>query len=80
MCPEATNPGKNNGMQPMNPVTYTMTFKGNTLVDIAPRPSGIGYPLYHREAERNGVRAPMDKVIRYISNACARAMSSEPRQ
>ena len=35
-----------------HPAVYTMTFKGNTLVDISPRDSGKGIPLYRRDALR----------------------------
>jgi hypothetical protein len=37
MRPEATKPGKDSRAQPLDPVTYPLTFKGNTLVDVAPR-------------------------------------------
>jgi len=71
-CPESTNPGKSNPAQPLRPVTYTMMFKGNTLVDIAPRATGPGYPLYQRTAQRNGTTAPMKNVTRYVADTFAK--------
>ena len=67
-CPESTDPGTNNPNQPIHPVTYTLTFKGNTLVDIAPRATGVGYPLYQRTAERDGSAPPPKRVTRYIAD------------
>ena len=48
--------------------TYTCTFKGNTLVDIAPRSSSPGYPLYRRDRERDSDLAPTNKVTRFVSS------------
>jgi hypothetical protein len=52
--------------------TYTCTFKGNTLVDIAPRSSSLGYPLYRRDYERDSDRAPTNKVTRFVSSVLPR--------
>jgi len=51
-----------------NPITYTMTFKGNTLVDVSPRDPGKGLPLYQRNAERDGTAAPMKTVQRFVAD------------
>ena len=48
--------------------TYTLTLKGNTLVDITPRSTAQGYPLYQRNRERDGDRATTHTVTRFISN------------
>ena len=62
---ESTNPG--NTWQPAKePTRYTCRFRGNTLVDISPRDSGLGYPLYLRD-DLNGTKAPIKQVKRYVS-------------
>ena len=43
-----------------------MRFRGNDLVDIGPRESGLGYPLYQRERYKQNT-APMKKVTRYVA-------------
>ena len=50
------------------PMVYTMTFKGNTLVDISPRDRGKGIPLYQRNALRAGTEAPMRTVTRFVAD------------
>jgi hypothetical protein len=45
-----------------------MTFKGNTLVDVAPRDGGNGIPLYQRNAMRDGAAAPMKNLTRFVAN------------
>ena len=62
---ESTNPGSQ--WIPDASVQYTLTFKGNTLVDIAPRSSRLGYALYQRTQERDGTIAPMTTVTRFVS-------------
>ena len=49
---------------------YVCTFKGNTLVDIAPAPAtitdGLGYPLYRRK-HMKAHEAPMKVVTRFVT-------------
>ena len=45
---------------------FTIRFRGNDVVDIAPRETGLGYPLYRRDHLR-GSRAPMRKVARVVA-------------
>ncbi len=48
--------------------TYACTFKGNTLVDIAPRDTNLaGYPIYLRDNYKTGTQAPMKKVTRHVA-------------
>lgn len=47
---------------------YTMTFKGNTLVDISPRDTAFGYQLYERDQMRTATTAPMQRVNRFVSD------------
>jgi hypothetical protein len=61
---ESTNPGSN--WTNPTPTTYTLTFKGNTLVDISPRSSSPGYPLYQRDHLRDGSTAPLKVVTRFV--------------
>jgi hypothetical protein len=49
---------------PARPVV-TIRFRGNEAVDVSPRESGPGYPLYRREHLRAGP-APMRKVTRVV--------------
>ena len=44
---------------------FTMHFKGNDLVDITPRESGLGYPLYERSHYKQH-KAPLKKVTRFV--------------
>ena len=47
---------------------YDLTFKGNTLIAIAPRPTDEkGYILYQREAYRSGA-ASLHKVRRFVAD------------
>ena len=46
---------------------FTCQFRGNTLVDISPRPEGTGYPLYTKRSQYKAEKAPMKKVTRYVS-------------
>jgi hypothetical protein len=61
---ESTNPGE--GWKPDRDRVFTCTFRGNTLVDIIPRDSGPGYPLYERDTMK-AAKAPMHTVERYIA-------------
>jgi hypothetical protein len=46
---------------------YTISFKGNTVVDIAPRETNpTAYPLYLRDHFKKNA-APIKKVTRYVS-------------
>ena len=65
MWPESTDPGSQ-WKPPAPSNVYTMTFRGNTLVDIAPRVQGKGYPLFLRE-EMKATKAPMTTVKRTIA-------------
>ena len=61
---EGTNPGpdwKND-----HPEVFTFSFKGNTVVDVAPRPKDSAYPSFER-AEYKQEKAPMIKVRRFVS-------------
>ena len=62
---ESSNPG--GSWSNPNPTIYTMTFKGNTLVDVTPREEGVGYPLYERRQERDWTTAPMKVVRRFAA-------------
>jgi len=46
---------------------FTCQFRGNTLVDISPRPEGAGYPLYTKRGQYKAEKAPMKTVTRYVS-------------
>ena len=48
------------------PTLYTLTMRGNTLVDINPRSKGPGYPLYQRD-EMKADQAPMIERERFVS-------------
>lgn len=61
---ESTNPGAT-WQPPDEPARYVCRFRGSTLVDISPRDSGRGYPLYLRDSLTQG-SAPMKKVTRYL--------------
>jgi hypothetical protein len=62
---ESTNPGSK--WEPDDPpLKYTLTMKGNTLVDIEPRSQSPGYPLYQRDHMRDNNRAPMKEAVRYV--------------
>jgi hypothetical protein len=63
---EVTDPGPT--WTNPHPITYTMTFKGNTLVDVSPRDAGPGIPLYQRNAQRDGTAAPMKTVTRFVTS------------
>jgi hypothetical protein len=45
---------------------FTIRFRGNDVVDISPRETGPGQPLYRREHLRAG-KAPMRKVKRVVA-------------
>lgn len=73
---EGTAPGSNiagfrDGPQGGGPSSepwprFTFSLKGNTVVDVSPRPDGPGYPLYQR-AHYQRTEAPMKQVSRYVS-------------
>ena len=62
---ESTDPGRS--WSNSSPTIYTMTFKGNTLVDVTPREEGAGYPLYERRAQRDSTTTPMMVVRRFVA-------------
>ncbi len=65
MWPESTDPGR--AWQPPRPPNiYSMIFRGNTLVDIAPREKGKGFELFLRDELKAGA-ASMTKVTRYTA-------------
>jgi hypothetical protein len=61
---ESTDPGDT--WKPAKDRLFTCTFRGNTLIDIAPRDAGPGYPLYEREPLK-ATKAPMRTVERYVA-------------
>ena len=62
---ESTDPGAQ--WKPADPpAKYTFTFRGNTVIDVSPRDTGLGFPLYQREALK-AADAPMINVQRYIA-------------
>jgi hypothetical protein len=49
-------------------VQFTIQMRGNTVVDISPRDDDPrSYPLYQRDELKTGRKAPMKKVVRYVS-------------
>ncbi|MDZ4818029.1 MAG: hypothetical protein SGJ20_03550 [Planctomycetota bacterium] len=61
---ECTNPGTH--WQPgSKPSIFTMRFRANTLIDIEPRDSAAGFPLYRRDRYRSE-RTPMTTVTRFV--------------
>jgi hypothetical protein len=62
---EGINPGPR--WKPADsPGRYTFLMKGNTLIDVSPRPQGPGFPLYQRTYYQQ-TKAPTKQVTRYIS-------------
>ena len=51
--------------RPPNPV-FTVRFRGNDVIDVSPRESGLGCPLYRREHLAKGGKAPMRRVTRVV--------------
>jgi hypothetical protein len=62
---ESTDPGRS--WSNSSPTVYTMTFKGNTLVDVTPREEGAGFPLYQRREQRDSATAPTKVVRRFVA-------------
>lgn len=62
---ECTDPGPD--WKPLDPpAQYTFTMRGNTVLDVAPRDSGKGLPLY----QRDGLKAPAAPTVtvqRYVA-------------
>jgi hypothetical protein len=44
---------------------YAAQFRGHTVVEIAPRQDGVGYPIYERSDYR-APRAPLRRGRRFI--------------
>ncbi len=63
---EGTNPGPN--WKNDHPEVFTFFFKGNTVVDLAPRPKDSAYPSFER-TEYKQDKAPMIKLTRFVSAA-----------
>lgn len=61
---ECTNPGPHWALAE-EPRKYTMQFRGNTLVDIEPRDTSLGYPLYRRSQYAEN-KAPMKSTTRFV--------------
>ena len=61
---EGTNPGPN--WTNDHPEVFTFYFKGNTLVDLAPRPKDSAYPSFERDDYKKD-KAPMIRVKRFVS-------------
>ena len=62
---ECTDPG--HSWTPLdNPDRFTFTFRGNTVVDVAPRKPTREYPLYERDVMKQN-KAPMKKVTRFVT-------------
>jgi hypothetical protein len=51
---------------PGSTVTYTCTFRGNTLVDFSPRPDGRWYRNYRRDHCKEG-KAPLRDTTRFVA-------------
>ena len=51
-----------------HPTVYTMTFKGNTLVDVSPRDSGEGIPFIGA-MPCDGTESPMRTVTWFVAGA-----------
>ncbi len=62
--------------QILQPIEYSVTYRGNTIVDI--QPSGMIYPTYKR-SEMNG-KTPMRPVERYIPEKFFLQISSLKRK
>lgn len=63
---ESTDPGPN-WQADESPLKYVFHLRGNTVVDIEPRPEGRGFPLYRREHLKTST-APMKTVERFVRN------------
>ena len=63
---EGTNPGPN--WKNDHPEVFTFYFKGNTVVDVSPRPKDSAYPSFER-TEYKKAQAPMINVRRFVSAA-----------
>ncbi|NUM56759.1 MAG: hypothetical protein HUU46_24285 [Candidatus Hydrogenedentes bacterium] len=62
---ECTDPGPD--WKPLDPpAKYTFTIRGNTVIDVSPRDTGKGLPLYQRDALK-AAKAPMKTVRRYVA-------------
>ena len=48
-------------------LTFGRRFKGNTVVDIAPRQDTGGYPIFLRDRYKND-KAPLKKKMHYVSD------------
>ena len=57
--------------------TYTLTFKGNTLVDVSPRDDRGRYAIYQRDALKQA-QAPTREVTRYVSPVSIKWWSGIP--
>jgi len=62
---EGTNPGPN--WKNDHPEVFTFYFKGNTVVDLAPRPKDSAYPSFERNQYKQD-KAPTVQVKRFVSD------------
>ena len=62
---EGTNPDPN--WTNDHPEVFTLHFKGNTLVDLAPRPKDSAYPSFECQGYIRD-QAPMIRVNRFVSS------------
>jgi hypothetical protein len=58
---------------------YTLTFRGNTLVDVSPREDRGYYPIYQREQCKQTV-APMREATRYVAPRLIKWWSGAPEE
>jgi hypothetical protein len=61
---EGTNPGSH--WTNDHPEVFTLYFKGNTLLDLTPRPRDSAYPSFQRDEYKRD-KAPMIRVKRFVS-------------
>ena len=59
--------------------TYTLHFRGNTLVDVFPVQDRGYYPIYQRDACKQTV-APMREITRYAPPRLIKWWSGAPEE
>ena len=60
-------------------LTYTLHFRGNTLVDVSPHEDRGYYPIYQRDRCKQVV-APMHEVTRYVAPRLIKWWSGDPEE
>jgi len=58
---------------------YTLTFRGNTLVDVSPREDRGFYPIYQRDPCKQTI-APMREVTRFVAPRLIKWWSGVPEE